>query len=65
MRTGYGLAGTFVHTRFRRLNRNLPPTYKEGGISMHIRNQILALAIALAMAGTAGAQAVAPTPAAP
>ena len=27
---------------------------------MHIRNQILALAIALAMAGTAGAQAVAP-----
>jgi hypothetical protein len=27
---------------------------------MHIRNQILAMAIALAMAGTAGAQAVAP-----
>jgi hypothetical protein len=35
-------------------------TYTEGGISMHIRNQLLALSIALAVSGTAFAQAVAP-----
>jgi hypothetical protein len=59
--------------RARRLNGRVHPfmgdsvpglesagTYTEGGPPMHIRNQILALSIALAVSGAAFAQAVAP-----